>query len=89
MKKEAIHAYVAHPGGVKVLQAMEAVLKVDKDKLKHSYSVLRNHGNMSSVTVLYVLKEWMKEGIKAGEKSILSALGPGFSSELLLMEWSE
>lgn len=89
LKKEAIHTYIAHPGGVKVLQAMEEVLKVEKDKLKHSYNVLRDHGNMSSVTVLYVLKEWMKEGIKAGEKSILSALGPGFSSEILLMEWSE
>lgn len=89
VEKESIYAYIAHPGGVKVLQAMEEVLQSEKEKLRHSYNVLRNHGNMSSVTVLYVLKEWMREGIKAGEKGILSALGPGFSSELLLMEWSE
>ncbi|MCF3944913.1 type III polyketide synthase [Oceanobacillus alkalisoli] len=89
MEKEAIYAYLAHPGGIKVLQAMEDVLQAEKEKLKHSYNVLRNHGNMSSVTVLYVLKEWMKEAIKPKEKVILSALGPGFSSEILLMEWSE
>ena len=71
-----------------MLQAMEEVLHDKKDKMKHSYNVLRNHGNMSSATVLYVLKEWMKEGVTAGDKSVLSALGPGFSSELLLLEWS-
>lgn len=87
-QKEDINAYIAHPGGMKVLQAMEEVLHDKKEKIRHSYSILKNHGNMSSATVLYVLKEWMKEGIEAGEKSILSALGPGFSSELLLLEWS-
>lgn len=88
IEKDKITAYIAHPGGTKVLQAMEEVLHDKKEKMKHSYRVLRNHGNMSSSTVLYVLKEWMSEDIKPGEKSILSALGPGFSSELLLLEWS-
>lgn len=86
--KENIHAYIAHPGGMKVLAAMEEVLQDKKEKLKHSYEVLRNHGNMSSATVLYVLREWMQAGAEQGSLGILAALGPGFCSELLLLEWS-
>lgn len=84
-----VHSFIAHPGGKKVLEAMEEVLEVTSEKLKHSYNVLKNHGNMSSSTVLYVLHEWLKEDIPEQGISILSALGPGFSSELLLMEWNK
>lgn len=87
LQMDAIHSYIAHPGGKKVLQAMEEVLHIPQTKLKYSYEILRKHGNMSSATVLYVLYQWMYEINAKGEKSILSALGPGFSSELLLLEW--
>ncbi|GAA0611165.1 type III polyketide synthase BpsA [Virgibacillus siamensis] len=87
LTKEEIHSLVAHPGGMKVLKAMEDVLHVSEEKFKHSYHVLRDHGNMSSATVLYVLERWMKESMPKNELSIVSALGPGFSSEMLLMEW--
>src|SRR5699024_943991 len=87
IKEGGIHSYIAHPGGKKVLEAMEDTLSIPKRKLDHSYQVLANHGNMSSATVLYVLREWMKENISPEEQSILCALGPGFSSELLLLEW--
>src|SRR5690625_2397821 len=82
-----IHSFIAHPGGKKVLEAMKESLNTSVNKLSHSYEVLKNHGNMSSVTILYVLNEWMKESIPDQSYSILSALGPGFSSELLLLEW--
>jgi alkylresorcinol/alkylpyrone synthase len=85
---QQIESFIAHPGGKKVLEAMEHALSIPKIKLTHSYKVLANHGNMSSATVLYVLYESLKESISAGEKSILCALGPGFSSELLLLEWN-
>ncbi|MCT2537331.1 type III polyketide synthase [Aquibacillus koreensis] len=85
--KQELSFLVAHPGGKKVLQSIEAVLDVSQKELKYSYQVLKNHGNMSSVTVFYILKEWMKEDLKGGERSLLSALGPGFSSELLSLEW--
>lgn len=88
LKDDDIYSYVAHPGGMKVLKAMEEVLHVSEEKFKCSYQVLKDHGNMSSATVLYVLDRWMKENIPDNEVSIISALGPGFSSELLLMEWS-
>ncbi|WP_284140098.1 3-oxoacyl-[acyl-carrier-protein] synthase III C-terminal domain-containing protein [Virgibacillus sp. LDC-1] len=87
MQLEEIDSFIAHPGGKKVLQAMEETLAIEQQKLIHSYNVLMNHGNMSSATVLYVLFEWMQDNMHPKKKSILSALGPGFSSELLLLEW--
>lgn len=87
LTEKDIHAFIAHPGGRKILEAMEGTLLIPKEKLIHSYHILANHGNMSSATVLYVLHEWLKESIQPKQKGVLSALGPGFSSELLLLEW--
>ncbi|MEN1969393.1 3-oxoacyl-[acyl-carrier-protein] synthase III C-terminal domain-containing protein [Lentibacillus sp. N15] len=82
-----IHSFIVHPGGKKVLAAMEETGNISVKKLAHSYNVLRNHGNISSATIFYVLNEWMNEQFSGNEQSIVSALGPGFSSELLLLEW--
>lgn len=84
-----IHSFIVHPGGKKVLEAMEESLLIPKGKLRYSYETLAMHGNMSSATVQYVLQQWLKEEIPKGNKSILSALGPGFSSEILLLEWDQ
>ncbi|QHE52466.1 type III polyketide synthase [Pontibacillus sp. HMF3514] len=88
LSPQNIPFFVAHPGGKKVLQAYEEVLQCSSDKFKHSYDVLKNHGNMSSATVLYVLKKWMEEEQEIGTTSVMAALGPGFSSELIRLEWS-
>lgn len=85
-----ISSMVAHPGGRKVLEEMENCIDAPKGMFANSYDVLKNHGNMSSATVMYVLKKWLKEGVRQqfeGQKGILCALGPGFSSEILLLEW--
>lgn len=87
-QENQIHSFIAHPGGKKVLEAMEEAFSISSKKLAHSYHVLANHGNMSSATVFYVLHEWLKENVDEKEQSILCALGPGFSSELLLLEWN-
>ena len=77
--------YVVHPGGPKVLSEYERSLGLEEGAFVHSRKVLKEHGNMSSPTVLYVLKEFMeREPGGKGEYGIISALGPGFSSELLL-----
>lgn len=81
--------YIAHPGGKKVLEAFQDVLDCEEDSLKYSFEVLRKHGNMSSPTVLFVLKEWMESVSKYGDRALLSALGPGFTSELIDIEWRE
>lgn len=89
LKKENIDSYLAHPGGIKVLRAMEDALDLTKTQLKNSYDILRDHGNMSSATVFYVLYKWMKKKQAKKSKDILCALGPGFSSEILLLESNE
>ncbi len=79
--------YAVHPGGPKVINEYEASLGLREGTFKYSRKVLREHGNMSSPTVLYVLKELMEgEDFNEGDYGIISALGPGFSSELLLFK---
>ncbi len=79
--------YAVHPGGAKVLKEYEESLGLPDGTLIHSRKVLKEHGNMSSATVLYVINEIMEEkNFKRGEYGIISALGPGFSSEILLFE---
>ncbi|GAA0480755.1 type III polyketide synthase BpsA [Salinibacillus aidingensis] len=89
LEKDEFPFFVAHPGGQRVLEAMEHVLNVSWDFFKFSYQVLKSHGNMSSPTVIFVLKKAMESFPDAGTKSLLSALGPGFSSELTLLEWKD
>ncbi|SIT85611.1 type III polyketide synthase [Edaphobacillus lindanitolerans] len=79
--------FVAHPGGKKVLVAYEDALGFDRGKTDISREVLRQYGNMSSPTVLFVLEQFMKKQPGAGETGLMAALGPGFSGELLLLEW--
>lgn len=78
--------YIAHPGGMKVIAAYEESLGLPEGSLNLSRKVLREHGNMSSPSVLYVLKEFFNHGFEQGKHGILSALGPGFSSELVLFK---
>lgn len=81
---------LAHPGGRKILEEMEKILGGNKHLLTYSYETLRNHGNMSSATVLYVLKNYLESErwqIHDDRHVLLCALGPGFSSEILLLEW--
>ena len=71
-----------HPGGAKVLDAFEEVLGLETGGLDISREVLREHGNMSSVTVLFILERFLAGTDHApGEHGVLSAMGPGFSAE--------
>ncbi len=82
--------FIFHPGGKKVLEAYRESLEIPLGKLDLSEKVLRENGNMSSCTVLYVLDEFVRGNrIQSGEVGLISALGPGFSSELLLLEGEE
>lgn len=84
-----IKHYVAHPGGAKVISAYEESLGLPEGTLKNSRKVLHEHGNMSSPSVLYVLKEFMSNEFNSGEYGLLTALGPGFSSELVLFKTTD
>lgn len=74
--------FILHPGGAKVLDAFEEVLGMEPGGLVFSRSVLRDYGNMSSVTALFILDRFMRSGEYAtGDLGVLSAMGPGFSAE--------
>jgi alkylresorcinol/alkylpyrone synthase len=79
--------FVLHPGGAKVLDAYEEVFQLAPERLKNSAEVLAEYGNMSSPTVLFVLDRFLKE--RNGHPKaygLLTAVGPGFSSENLLLK---
>ncbi|HSM51652.1 MAG TPA: 3-oxoacyl-[acyl-carrier-protein] synthase III C-terminal domain-containing protein [Thermoanaerobaculia bacterium] len=83
-----IASWVAHPGGPKVLEALEAALEIPREALALTWRSLGEVGNLSSASVLLVLGDTMAERRPpAGSLGVLLALGPGFCSELLLLEW--
>ncbi|MDV6375059.1 type III polyketide synthase [Deinococcus arenicola] len=82
--RDEIDTFIVHPGGVKVLSAYEEALDLQAGALDSSRTVLRGYGNMSSVTVLFVLEGALKSGPQG--KALLSAMGPGFSAEHVLLE---
>jgi len=75
---------VAHPGGPKVLEALEEALELD-DELSHSWASLQKHGNMSSASVLFILKDTLDQLPPPGSVGVMAALGPGFCAELNLL----
>ncbi|MGG3575043.1 3-oxoacyl-[acyl-carrier-protein] synthase III C-terminal domain-containing protein [Bacillus gobiensis] len=83
-----IGPFLAHPGGKKVLDAYKKSLSMSDSQLEFSKRVLAKHGNMSSSTVFFVLEEHARRNKIGIEKyGLIGALGPGFSSELLLVSW--
>ncbi|MEH7109111.1 type III polyketide synthase [Bacillus sp. JJ1764] len=86
---DQINYFIAHPGGKKVLDAYVKSLEIPQSMTGISQEVLQKFGNMSSSTILYVLRRFMGQETKSGEFGLCTALGPGFSSELLLLRWEE
>ncbi|MDB5158326.1 MAG: hypothetical protein JWR50_3033 [Mucilaginibacter sp.] len=80
-----IKNFIFHPGGKKVLDAYTDALGVEGDFLNKTRAVMNDNGNMSSVTVLYVLERFMTEGFEDGY-GLMMAMGPGFSSEMVLLK---
>lgn len=85
-RHDLVH-FITHPGGARVVDAYRESLQLSDEDLRQTEDVLRQHGNMSSVSVLVVLELWLAVGgmEKAGH-GLLSAFGPGFSAELLLLK---
>lgn len=85
---EDIAVWVAHPGGPKVLRAMEEALPLPPGALDLTWESLREVGNLSSTSVLLVLKETLARARPAhGGYGMMMAMGPGFCSELVLLRW--
>ena len=79
-----IDGFVFHPGGTKVLAAIESTLELGPDALNVSRNVLREYGNMSAATLLFVLEATLR-GF-TGKRLLLSGVGPGFTASFLVME---
>jgi len=89
LRKEDVAAFVLHPGGQKLLSYVEEELGLEKRLTQPSWDVLREYGNLSSASVLFVLHEWLtKRPLAPGDHALLAAFGPGFTAEMLLAQWS-
>jgi alkylresorcinol/alkylpyrone synthase len=87
LTKNDISHYLYHPGGTKVLNAYEAAYGVAEAAFDLSRGILNDFGNMSSVTVLFVVERYLdRVAPSSPEYTVVSALGPGFCSESLLMK---
>lgn len=89
LKVGDINEFLLHPGGAKVLQAYQEALGLPDSRFIHARETLRSFGNMSSVTVLFVLERFLQnraESKSSAEYAVVSALGPGFCSESLLVK---
>ena len=88
LKRSDIRHWIAHTGGPKVLRAFEEALELPADALERSWRSLHQVGNLSSASVLFVLGDLLAAGVaKEGELGLLLAMGPGFCSELVLLQW--
>lgn len=83
-----VAVWVCHPGGPKVLEAVQDALRLPADALELTWRSLAEVGNLSSASVLHVLRDTMrKRRPPAGSPGLLLAMGPGFCAELVLLRW--
>jgi len=88
LTRDQVAHWCLHPGGPKILECVRRALDLEERDLEHSYAVLRNFGNMSSPTVLFVLHRIQAlRAPRSGEIGVLVAFGPGLTLDGLLMRW--
>jgi alkylresorcinol/alkylpyrone synthase len=78
-----IGRFICHPGGAKVIHAIETALALDQGTLDHERDVIADYGNMSAPTVLFILERALAKGLPA--RSLLTALGPGFTASCVAL----
>jgi len=90
LTQDDIEWYVAHPGGPKVLEALQETLGLERDALQVTWDSLARIGNLSSASVLHVLADTLAERPpRPGSYGLMLAMGPGFCSELVLLRMPE
>ncbi|MGQ0503754.1 MAG: type III polyketide synthase [Myxococcaceae bacterium] len=88
LARKDIRHWVAHTGGPKVLEALQSALELPEGALKRSWASLNEAGNLSSASVLFVLADLLAaREASRDEYGLLLAMGPGFCSELVLLQW--
>ena len=87
--RKDIKGWILHPGGARLLGNVEQELGLCKCDTQPSWDILRDVGNLSSATILFILQEWLeKRPLKVGDYAMAAAFGPGFSAEFLLLQWN-
>jgi alkylresorcinol/alkylpyrone synthase len=84
IRRDDIGRFCSHPGGVKVIDAMESALRLPQGELNLEREVLHDYGNMSAPTVMFVLERLLERGLP--ERTMMTAFGPGFTCAGLLLE---
>ena len=84
LKRADIDRFCCHPGGVKVIDAIETALDLNQGELNIEREVLRDYGNISAPTVLFVLKRLLEQGLP--DRVMMTAFGPGFTCAGLVLE---
>jgi alkylresorcinol/alkylpyrone synthase len=84
---EKVDHLIFHPGGRKIVQTVESLFGQLGKNIDDTREVLRDYGNMSSATVLYVLERFLNREIPKGEQGLILSFGPGFSAQRVLIEW--
>lgn len=84
---EDLEEMIFHPGSIRILERTEELLAPYGKNVDDAKLVLREHGNMSSATVLYILDRVLRRGPKAGDRGLMLSFGPGFMGHTLLLEW--
>ncbi|MDP1891161.1 MAG: 3-oxoacyl-[acyl-carrier-protein] synthase III C-terminal domain-containing protein [Gemmatimonadaceae bacterium] len=88
LTRQDIAQWVAHTGGPKVLEAFQEALDLPAGALDRSWESLRAVGNLSSASVLFVLDDLLRSGTaRPGDRGMLLAMGPGFCTEMALLQW--
>lgn len=82
-----IDLLIFHPGGKKIVQLIEALFGELGKEIRETKAVLRDYGNMSSATVLYVLERFMDQQPAPGTRGLMLSFGPGFSAQRILLQW--
>jgi predicted naringenin-chalcone synthase len=87
VKKESVKHWALHPGGRAILDSLQKGLCLSDEEMQPSRRVLNNYGNTSSVSILFVLNEFLREGkLEKGESLCAIAFGPGLSMEMALFK---
>jgi alkylresorcinol/alkylpyrone synthase len=88
LKTTDVARWICHPGGPKVIDAIQAALDLDQDDLAMTWQSLNRIGNLSSASVLHVFQDTLAQRpATAGDWGIVMAMGPGFCAELVLLQW--
>ncbi|WP_160009888.1 type III polyketide synthase [Rhizobium sp. 18055] len=84
LSRNDIDRFICHPGGTRVLAALESALSIPSEALDHERAVIAEYGNMSSPTILFVLERVLRDGLPA--RAAMIAMGPGFSASCVTLK---